>query len=133
MGMKEAKEARKGRFSSDLVVELYIDLLSNLWEIVSALVGEPTLALLFLLAVRKLGDKYPFLTSLGISEEGLNLESTKEACRTLSPLEIHRGFHSLVNHLFHLFSSLAEGVISRELFPKVFPKIREAERIISQK
>jgi len=133
MGIRETKEVRKGKFSSDLVMELYADLLSDLWEIVSALIGEPTLAQLFLLSIRKLGDKYPFLTLLGVSEEGLDLGNAKEACRTLSPQEIHRGFHSLVNHLFHLFSILAEGVISRELFPKVFPKIREAERIVFQK
>ena len=42
-------------------------------------------------------------------------------------------FQSLVNHLSHLFSALAEGVINKELFPKVFPKFKEAERIISQK
>jgi hypothetical protein len=28
---------------------------------------------------------------------------------------------------------LAEGVISRELFPKVFPKVKEAERILFPK
>jgi hypothetical protein len=51
----------------------------------------------------------------------------------MAPMEIHRGFQSLINHLFHLFSALAEGVINKELFPKVFPKFREAERIVSQK
>jgi hypothetical protein len=53
-----------------------------------------------------------------------------ENCRTMAPIEIHRGFQGLINHLFHLFSVLAEGVISRELFPKVLPKVREAEKII---
>ncbi len=133
MGSREGKEEKKGKWSSDLVMDLYADLLNAIWEIVSALIGEPTLALLFFLAIRKMGDRYPFLTSLNVSEEGLDLDGAREACRPLSPVEIHRGFHSLVNHLFHLFSLLAEGVISRELFPKVFPKIREAERIISQK
>jgi hypothetical protein len=57
----------------------------------------------------------------------------REDCRNIAPIEIHRGFQSLINHLSHLFSALAEGVINKELFPKVFPKVREAERIISQK
>jgi len=39
----------------------------------------------------------------------------------------------LINHLSQLFSTLAEGVINKELFPRVFPKVKEAERIISQK
>jgi hypothetical protein len=127
------KEEKKGKWSSDLMVELYSGLLADVWEVVSALIGEPTLALLFILAIRKLGDKYSFLTSVKVSEEGLSLDDVREHCRTLSPAEIHRGFQSLINHLFHLFSILAEGVISREIFPKVFPKVKEAERIISQK
>jgi hypothetical protein len=48
-------------------------------------------------------------------------------------LEIHRGFQGLINQLSHLFSALADGVINKELFPKVFSKVKEAERIISQK
>jgi hypothetical protein len=36
-------------------------------------------------------------------------------------------------HLFDLFTTLSEGVISRELFPKVIPKVKEAERVISNK
>ena len=127
------KEGNRAKWSSDLMVELYSGLLADVWEVVSALIGEPTLALLFTLAIRKLGDKYAFLKSLQVSEEGLSLDDVKEECRTLSPAEIHRGFQSLINHLFHLFSTLAEGVISREIFPKVFPKVREAERIITQK
>ena len=126
------KEDKRVKLSSDLVLDLYSDLLTEIWEIVSALIGEAILAFLFNLAIRKLGEKYPFLLSL----EGLRgrylMEEMKEDCRAVAPVEIHRGFQSLINHLSHLFSALAEGVISRELFPKVFPKVKEAERIISQ-
>ena len=127
------KGDRGGKWSSDLVVDLYTNLLIEIWEVVSALIGKTILALLFNLSVRKLGEKYPFLISLKVSEEGVSLEGMREDCRNIAPIEIHRGFQSLINHLSHLFSALAEGVINKELFPKVFPKVREAERIISQK
>jgi hypothetical protein len=127
------KEDKGGKWSSDLVLDLYSNLLIEIWEVVSALIGEAILALLFNLSVRKLGEKYPFLISLKVSEEGISLEGMREGCRNIAPIEIHRGFPSLINHLSHLFSALAEGVINKELFPKVFPKVREAERIISQK
>ena len=120
------------KLSSDLVLDLYSDLLTELWEIVSALIGEAILAFLFTLAIRKLGEKYPFLLSLKVSEEGVSWEKVKEDCRTVAPAEIHRGLQGLVNQLSHLFSALADGVINKELFPKVFPKVKEAERIISQ-
>lgn len=127
------KEAKTGKWTSDLVLNLYANLLSEVWEVVSALIGEAILELLFHLSIRKIGEKYPFLNSLKVSEEGIWMDKMREDCRTQAPAEIHRGFQSLINHLLNLFSALAEGVISREVFPKVFPKVREAERLISQK
>ena len=126
------KKDRGVKLSSDLVLDLYSGLLTELWEIVSALIGEAILAFLFTLAIRKLGEKHPFLLSLEVSEEGVSCQKMKEDCRAVAPAEIHRGFQGLINQLSHLFSALADGVINKELFPKVFPKVREAERIISQ-
>jgi hypothetical protein len=127
------KEGKEEKFSSDLISDLYTNLLKEIWESVSALVGEATLTLLFNLAIRKIGEKYPFLNSLRVSEEGLALEEVKKGCRNLPPVEIHRGFQSLINELSHLFSALTEGVITKELLPKVLPKVREAERMVSKK
>jgi hypothetical protein len=126
------KKDKEVKLSSDLVLDLYSDLLTDLWEIVSALIGEAILAFLFTLAIRKLGEKHSFLLSLKVSEEGVSWEKVKEDCRTVAPAEIHRGFQGLINQLSHLFSALADGVINKELFPKVFPKVKAAERIISQ-
>jgi hypothetical protein len=126
-------EGRKGKLSSELVLDLYSNVLMEIWEIVSSMIGEAILSLLLNLAIQKLKDKYSFLTSLKVTEEGISWNKIREDYRTVSPIEAHRGFQSLINHLFHLFSALAEGVISRELFPKVFPKVKEAERILFPK
>lgn len=127
------KEGRKGVLSIELVLDLYSSVLMEIWEIVSSLIGEAILSLLLNLAIQKLKDKYPFMISLKVTEEGISWDKMREDYRTLSPIEAHRGFESLINHLFQLFSALAEGVISRELFPKVFPKVKEAERILFPK
>jgi hypothetical protein len=127
------KGGKGGRWSSDLVLDLYSNLLKEMWELVSALIGEAILAYLFTLAIRKIGEKYPFLNSIRVSEEGVSIEEVRRDYQTLAAVEIHRGFQGLVNHLSQLFSALAEGVINKELFPKVFPKFKEADRIISQK
>ena len=127
------KEGREEKFSSDLVSDLYANLLKEIWESVSAFIGEAILTLLFNLAIRKIGERYSFLKSLRVSEEGLALEEVKKGCRNLPPAEIHRGFQSLINQLSHLFSALTEGVITKELLPKVLPKVREAERMVSKK
>ena len=127
------KEDKGGKWSSDLVLDLYSNLLAEIWELVSALIGEAILAFLFTLAIQRLGEKYPFLVSMKVSEDGIKLDGVRDDCRAVAPIEIHRGFQSLINQLSHLFSALAEGVINKELFPKVFPKVKEADRIISQK
>ncbi len=131
--MAPARDEKGEKRSSDLVLDLYSNLLTEMWELVSALIGEAILAYLFTLAIRKLGEKHPFLNSLKVSEDGVSMEKVRQECRTVPPVEIHRGFQSLVNHLSQLFSALAEGVINKELFPKVFPKFKEADRIVSQK
>ena len=128
-----AKETKAGKWTSELVLDLYSNLLLEVWEVVSALIGEAILGLLFNLSIKKIGEKYSFLNSLKVSEEGISIERMREDCRNLAPVEIHRGFQSLINHLLNLFSALTEGVISREVFPKVFPKVKEAERLVSQK
>ena len=127
------KEGREEKFSSDLVTDLYTNLLKEIWESVSALIGEAILALLFNLAIRKIGERYSLLNSIKVSEEGLALEEVKKSCRNLPPAEIHRGFQGLINELSHLFSELAEGVITKELLPRVLPKVREAERMVFKK
>lgn len=131
--MTQAVKESKEKFSSDRVLDLYANLTMEIWEIVSALIGEAILSFLFALAIRKIGEKYPFLNSLRVSEEGISLDEVRKDCRKIAPLEIHRGFQSLINQLSHLFSAMTEGVINKELFPKVLPKVREAERMISQK
>src|SRR4030067_185289 len=93
------KEDKGGKWSSDLVLDLYSNLLTEIWELVSALIGEAILAFLFTLAIRKLGEKYPFLNSLKVSEDGVSLDGVKEECRTVAPIEIHRGFQKLLNPL----------------------------------
>jgi len=127
------KDHKHIKWPSDLVLEIYSSLLMDIWEIVSALIGEAILAILFNLAIKRILDKYTFLSYIKVSEEGISFEKIKEGCRNISPNEIHRGFQSLINNLISLFSILAEGVINKEIFPKVFPKIKEAERIVSQK
>lgn len=127
------EQGQKARGSADLMLGLYSTLLQETWDIVSELIGEAILALLLTSSLEKVGKKYPFLTHLKVSEEGISWKELQARAGSLLPGEIHRGFQGLLNHLFYLFSAMAEGVISRELFPKVFPKVREAERILSQK
>jgi hypothetical protein len=124
---------KKGKWSSEAVLDLYSKLLTEIWETVSALIGESILEFLFKLAIQKLKGKHSFLLTLKISEEGISWDGLRGTCQGKPPIEIHRGFQSLVTHLFDLFAALTEGVISRELFPKVLPRVREAERMIARR
>ena len=125
------RKNKKGACSSDLMLDIYSSLLLEIWEIVSELIGEAILELLFTLAIRNLRGKYPFLKSLRVSEEGISTDGMREVCRKVFLVDIYRGFQGFIIYLFDFFFVFVEGVISRELFLKVFPKVREAERIIS--
>ncbi len=56
-----SKEDKKGKLSIDLVLDLYSNLLMEIWEIVSSLIGEAILSLLLNLAIRKLERQVSFL------------------------------------------------------------------------
>jgi hypothetical protein len=131
--VKTGQDRKEEKWSSDVILDLYTNLLMEIWGTVSALIGEAILGLLFALAIQKTGEKYIFLKSLKVSEEGISFDGVRKDCRYMAPGEIHRGFQNLINHLSHLFSALTENVISKELLPKVLPRVREAERMISQK
>jgi hypothetical protein len=127
------KEEKKGKWPGDSILEHYSKLMGEIWEIVSALIGEAIVELVFLSVIRKLEDKHPFLSRLQVSEEGVTLGPAREDGLKMAPVEIHRVFQSLITNLVDVFSALAEGVVSRELLPRVLPKVREAEKLISQK
>lgn len=128
-----AREESKGRAVSEKLLNLYADLLKEICEEASALIGGGILGLLFKSAIRKTGEKHPFLLSLEISEEGVNLETLREKARGMAPSEIHRGFQNLITQLFDLFTALADGILSRRLFPRVLPTVRQADRMVTQK
>jgi hypothetical protein len=127
------KEEKKEKWPSDPILEHYSKLLREIWEIVSALIGEAIVELVFLSVIRKLEDKHPLLSRLQVSEEGVTLGPARGEGLKMTPVEIHRIFQSLITNLVDVFSALAEGVVSRELLPRVLPKVREAEKLISQK
>jgi len=50
------KEGKEEKFSSDLILDLYANLLRDVWENVSGLIGESILVLLFHVAIQKIGE-----------------------------------------------------------------------------
>ena len=72
------REIEQKERSSELVLNLYSNLVLEIWEIASELIGEAILALLFSLTVRNLGDKYPFLKSLDVSKEKISINRMRK-------------------------------------------------------
>src|SRR4030042_3834321 len=62
---------KKGKWSSEAVLDLYSRLLTEIWETVSALIGESVLEFLFNLAIQKLKGKHAFLLALKVSQVGI--------------------------------------------------------------
>ncbi|MFB0507935.1 MAG: hypothetical protein ACETWT_14490 [Thermodesulfobacteriota bacterium] len=114
------------------LIELYSTLLNEIWGKVSELIGESLLAFLMQLTIDRVSDKVSLLKGIRVSEAGISLEAIRDQSKDTSPEDIHRAFQGFVKNLFNAFTAITENVINRELFSTVIPKLREAEKMLSQ-
>jgi hypothetical protein len=122
---------KKTKVNMDLI-DLYSSLLNEVWGKASELIGETLLVFFLLLTINRTPDKSSILRGIRVSEDGISLETVRKQCQDASPEDVHRALQALVKNLFNLFTVITENVINRELFSKVIPKLREAERMISR-
>jgi len=124
-----------GKKKADLnldLIDLYSNLLNEIWGKASELIGETLLAFFILLTIKRTPDKSSILREIRVSEDGISLEAVRKQCQDASPDDVHRALQGLVKNLFNVFTVTTENVINRELFSKVLPKLREAEKMVSR-
>ena len=114
------------------LIDLYSNLLNEIWGKASELIGETLLAFFILLTIKRTPDKSSILREIRVSEDGISLEAVRKQCQDASPDDVHRALQGLVKNLFNVFTVTTENVINRELFSKVLPKLREAEKMVSR-
>lgn len=114
------------------LIDLYSSLLNEVWGKTSELIGETLLVFFILLIIKRTPDKASILREIRVSEDGISLETVRKQCQDASPDDVHRALQGLVKSLFNVFTVITENVINRELFSTVFPKLREAEKMVSQ-
>ena len=122
---------KKTNVNLDLI-DLYSGLLNEIWGRVSELIGEGLLEFFIQLTIDRMSDRFLILNVIRVSEAGISLESMRNQCQNMSPVDIHRALQGFVKNLFSAFTAISENVINRELFSTVLPKLREAEQMISR-
>src|SRR4030042_227438 len=113
---------KKGKWSSEAVLDLYSRLLTEIWETVSALIGESVLEFLFNLAIQKLKGKHAFLLALKVSQVGIavrlivkNLNILRSIINAISTsFEIKEIVAAAGTHLPNLFQFSSFGLLWKE-------------------
>ncbi len=124
-----------GKKKADLnldLIDLYSNLLNEVWGKASELIGETLLAFFILFTIKRTPDKSSILREIRVSEDGISLEAVRKQCQDASPDDVHRALQGLVKNLFNVFTVITENVINRELFSAVLLKLREAEKMASR-
>lgn len=101
------------------VIEVYSDLLDDIWRRVAYFIGGITLQVLMRSAIRRTAVVYPFIANVTVTVDGISLHCLKDICRDIPKREPTKALQNLVTELFGLLASMSGDVIIRELTPIV--------------
>lgn len=105
------------------IISVYEDLLIDIWNRVSNMIGGITLEVLFTSALKRQSALYPFLEKIEVSVNGISLDALKSISDQIPPGDVKTAFQNLVSELFALFAAMCGDVLIKELSPK----LKEAE------
>jgi len=111
-----------GEEARALIISLYQDLLGTIFRKASPIVGAITVATLLESSLADARERYPFLSAVRVSEEGVWLDELREEAKSIPPRELKAGLEEWVSGLFAAFTILTGEVIVRQLG-------REVERV----
>ncbi|MGQ3685973.1 MAG: hypothetical protein ACUBOA_13350 [Candidatus Loosdrechtia sp.] len=114
-----SEKGKKHDTPAEQVIEIYTELLNEIWRRVAYLIGGITLQVLMSNAVRRTSLAFPFLTQVSVTTCGVSLEKLREVCCSLPKHETRKALQNLVAELFSLLISMSGDVIVRELAPLV--------------
>ena len=101
------------------IIEVYSDLLDDIWRRVAYFIGGITLQVLMRSAIRSTAVVYPFIANVTVTVDGVSLHCLKDICRDIPKQEPTKALQNLVTELFGLLASMGGDVIIRELTPMV--------------
>lgn len=100
------------------IIEVYSDLLDDIWRRIAYFIGGITLQVLMRSAIRRTAA-YPFIAGVTVTVNGVSLHCLMDICRDIPKREPAKALQNLVTELFSLLASMSGDVIIRELTPIV--------------
>ncbi len=114
-----SKKGEKHDIPIEYVVEVYSELLDEIWRRVAYFIGGITLQVLMSTAVRRTALAFPFMSHVTVTVNGTSLDKLIDVCQDLPKREPMKALQSLVTELFSLLVSMSGDIIIRELTPMV--------------
>lgn len=101
------------------IIEVYADLLNEIWKRVAYFIGGITLQVLMRTAIRRTAGIYPFMADITVKVDGVFLSGLNESCKDIPSRQSQKALQNLVTELFGILASMSGDIIVRELTPLV--------------
>lgn len=101
------------------VIEIYDDLLKTIWSKIMPTLGTVTLVTISERAIARTAKNHPSFGSLAVSEEGIQVSSSRDAFDADDKESLKNGFKELVTNLFDILAKLTGNILIGQLMREV--------------
>lgn len=100
------------------VLEIYEDLLINIWDRILPTLGGLTVATITRKAIAKAGLKYPLVEQLEVSEDGVSFASLRETAAA-NEHDLRDALKEVVSNLFDILAKLTGNILVTQLMREI--------------
>lgn len=100
------------------VLEIYEDLLINIWDRILPTLGGLTVATITRKAIAKAGLKYPLVEQLEVSEDGVSFASLRETAAA-DEHDLRDALKEVVSNLFDILAKLTGNILVTQLMREI--------------
>lgn len=100
-------------------IEIYDDLLKTVWDKILPTLGIVTVMTITERAIAKTKNKFSFLKSLQVTENGINFSESMDTLALQSDANLKNAFKLLVCSLFDILAKLTGNILVNQLMREV--------------
>ena len=102
------------------IIDIYQDLINEIWDRIAPILGTLSLKAIVERAVVLTSGEFDFMGSIEVSEEGVRLEKLKEELRSNHDRwMLKEGFKRLIVNLFHILARLTGKILINRLLQEI--------------
>lgn len=100
------------------VLEIYEDLLINIWDRILPTLGGLTVATITRKAIAKAGVKYPIIEQLEVGEDGVSFASLRETAAA-DEHDLRDALKEVISNLFDILAKLTGNILVTQLMREI--------------